>query len=365
MPDSRSSGDSSGMLEKSRPWAFTSSELTASLRRHTGDPNLIISEISPRDFLNRRPSIGRIRGLHVVARGSLGDHRFDLVVKEPQGSTRTGTAGGGLREISIYKILGDQMPVRIPQMVASHPGGGWLVMHRLIEERTPENWLAADYLLAIDQLAALHDRFWALGEDLANYPWISRPFDADFSIHVRAAASSIQRLAVISPPTLLSKDPSLLSLLQRILENIDAVRQALSRDPFTLLHGDYWPGNINIHPDGSLTVFDWERAAVGPAVVDLVAFIFKSRWWFDDLPVSQEDLIARYRQSLAASHDFAWNDADWQAASDYALLWIFVADWVDLLASIPNSVLKERSRQLDQVWLHPVRQAADRRLPRS
>lgn len=364
MTESRPVSGSPGVLDTSRPWAFTTSELTASLRRHTQDPNLTISEVTPKDFPNRRPSIGRIRGLHVLAHGTRGDYHFDLVVKEPQGSTRTGTAGGGLREISIYKILGDQMPVPIPEMVASHPGGGWLVMRRLIEDRPPDTWRASDYLLAIDQLSILHDRFWGLGEDLASYPWISRPFDADYSIHVRAAESSIRRLSLISPPTLLSKDPSLLSLLERILVHIDAIRAALMRDPFTLLHGDYWPGNINIYKDDILTIFDWEHAAIGPAAIDLVSFIYKSRWWFNDLPVSPDELVSRYRERIFVSHDYAWEDADWEASYDHALLWIFIADWVDLLASIPDSVLKERSRQLEKIWLDPVRQAADRRLPK-
>jgi hypothetical protein len=39
-----------------------------------------------------------------------------------------------------------------------------------------------------------------------------------------------------------------------------------------------------------------------------------------------------------------------------------VHEWVDLLAAAPDSLLYTRAEQLDDVWLGPVSEAADRRL---
>lgn len=350
------------VLSGSRPWAFTQPELTASLRRYTGDPSLIITKITEQDFPYRRPSIGRIRGIMVECQGSLEEPKFNLVVKESQGSTRTGTAGAGLREVSIYQTLGEQLPVRIPELLTAHPGGGWLVMFRLPEGRQPEQWTAADYLLATDQLVALHDRFWGLGEDLATYSWLSRPLDSDFTIYVRAATHSVQNLSKAAPPTMLSENVELRELLNHILGHMDEINTNLHQSPATLLHGDYWPGNINILSDGSLTIYDWEEAAIGPAIVDLVTFLHTSQWWFDPLPISADELITHYRERLGEANGFTWSDEDWTLQADYALMWVFIAEWVGLLASIPDAVLNERLPLLDAVWLDPVRSAADRRL---
>ncbi|MBW8009903.1 MAG: aminoglycoside phosphotransferase family protein [Chloroflexi bacterium] len=351
------------VLSGTRPWAFTRSELTAGLRRFTGDPSLVIDNLEEQDPPHRRPSIGRIRGLLVECQGTTGSHSFNLVLKESQGSTRTGTAGAGLREVSVYKSFADQLPLRIPQLFIAHPGGGWLVLAQLPAGRQPEQWQAADYLLAIDQLVALHDRFWGLGEDLTIYNWLARPLDSDFSIYVHAAAAGVQNLANKTAPNILGEDSELRKLLDRLISHSGDIRKQLQLSPATLLHGEYWPGNIHVHSDGSLTIYDWEETSIGPAILDLVTFVQSSRWWFDPLPIAQEELIAHYRSRLAQATGYAWSDDDWEIQYDYALMWVFIAEWIDLLATIPNTVLFSRIPQLEKLWLKPVREAASRRMP--
>lgn len=334
----------------------------ASLRRYTGDSSLTITSVEAEDFPNRRPSIGRIRGLNVKYKGSSGNQSINLVLKEPQGSTRTGTAGAGLREVSVYNTLGEQLPVRIPELVASHPGGGWLVLLRLPEGRQADQWTKDDYLLATDQLVALHDRFWGLEEDLATYKWLSRPLDSDFSIHLLAANSSVDMLSSTPNPTKLTENTELRELLAKILNNIDEINSNLHQSPFTLSHGDYWPGNISISMDGKLTVYDWETTLIGPAIVDLLTFIKTSQWWFDPLPISPDEIITHYRQGLSQAGGYSWNDAEWQLQSDCALMWVFISEWLDLLAAIPDSMLDERLPQILAQWLDPLIEAVDRSL---
>ena len=362
MPETIPPLSSHALIEDPRPWAFTRAELTAGLRRHTGDPSLTITKLREREITQRRPAIGRLRGLHVEAEGATGDHTFDLVIKEPQGSTRAGTAGVGLREVSVYLMLGDHLPVRIPTLIAAHPKGDWLVVDHLPIGRRPEKWQAADYLLATDQLVALHDRFWGLGNDLAVYSWLSRPLDSDFKIHIKAAKSGAEMLAQKETSGSLKEDKELIEAIHKIIDHIGPITDHLRALPATLLHGDFWPGNIHVHANGSLTVFDWEMAAIGPGIIDLLAFIQSSNWWFAPLPIDTDDICGHYRQRLAQAGTHTWKDTDWEADWDYALMWTFTSAWIDLLARIPESILTARMPGLKRVIFDPVKAAIKRRL---
>jgi hypothetical protein len=355
--------NTSKVFDAQRPWPFSRGELTAGLRRKTGDPNLTISSIEEIEIPHRRPAIGRIRGVHVVCAGRTGAHNFDLLVKEPQGSTRTGAAGAGLRETAFYLNLVDHLPVRTPNLISANPTGAWLVLEQLSKGRRSENWQSADYLLAIDQLVALHDRFWGLGEDLTVYRWLRRPLDSDFNIHIQAAQTGARKLEMLDPPTLLSRDSSLNKLISTLLNHADTISKALLEEPHTLLHGDYWPGNIHIHSDSTITVYDWEETAIGPAILDVITFIQNSHWWFEPLPMPLGVLTDHYRTGLERSNNYTWLEDSWEAIWDYGLMWVFIAKWIDLLADIPDSVLESRLPQFETVWLHPVQDAIHRHFP--
>ena len=362
MPETTPPLASHALIEDPRPWAFTKAELTAGLRRHTGDPTLTITKLEEQEITQRRPAIGKLRGLAVETEGTTGERSFDLVIKEPQGSTRTGTAGAGLREVSVYLVLGDHLPVRIPKMIASHPKGAWLVVDHLPKGRRQEQWQMADYLLATDQLVALHDRFWGLGYDLATYTWLAKPLDSDVNILVQAAKSGAEKLSQKESPAQLREDKDLINGVNKIISSIDTITSQLHNLPATLLHGDYWPGNIHVHTNGSLTVYDWEQAAIGPGILDLVTFVQASTWWFSPLPIDPKDIITHYRQRLAHAGAHKWKNADWEAAWDYALLWTFATGWVDLLARIPDSLLSTRLELMETVLFTPLKAAVERRL---
>lgn len=349
------------LLSDPRPWAFSRSELMAGLRRATGDPHLQLSTIQDYDIPQQRPSIGRIRGLQVTCESDQGPQTFNLVLKEPQGTTRTGTAGIGLREVSVYQVLVDQLPVHIPQLLAAHPLGDWLVLELLVPGKDPRQWTAADYHLAIEQLVTLHDRFWELGDDLAIFTWLSRPLDSDFDIYVKAAATGVGRLVDEQPPALFARDPNLAHLLSRLVLHADRIAAPLKEAPATLIHGDYWPGNLHLAPDGTLTVYDWQKTGIGPGVLDLVTFVQASKWWFAPLPLPTEEIIASYRQELARANGQTWPEDEWQALWDYGLLWTFIAHWIDLVAAIPSSLVAARLARFEEVWLEPLRAAAHRR----
>lgn len=356
--------ENAAVLPGDRPWPFSQAALTASLRRRSGDPSLTLTTIQEHELPGRRPSVGRLRAIRVQAEGTLGKAAFDLVVKEPKGPTRAGTADSGLREVSVYSVLAEHLPVRTPPLAAYDPAGQWLVLGQLSDGRPPEDWRTTDYLLATDQLVALHDRFWGLGEDLGVYQWLLRPLDSELNLHVSAVESGAFKIADIQNRNRFRRDKDLQRIIKRIVEHIQDVLAPLRAAPATLLHGDYWPGNIHVHPDGSLSVLDWEQAAIGPGVLDLIHFLLNSRWWFEPLPVPAAELVAHYRGRIELANGQRWSDTEWEQLWDCALLWTFAADWVELLASIPEALLDERLHQLEELLFQPVRAAASRRLPK-
>jgi hypothetical protein len=127
--------NTSFVLDEQRPWAFSRAQLTAGLRNHTGDNRLTIREIKEFDLPNRRPSVGRIRGIQVVCQGSTGQLKFKLVLKEPQGTTRIGMAGAGRREVSFYRCLAEQIPIKIPHLIAAQSDGEWMVFELIANKR--------------------------------------------------------------------------------------------------------------------------------------------------------------------------------------------------------------------------------------
>jgi hypothetical protein len=353
--------------EAERPgpaWPFPLSELTAGLRRHLGQPRLRVVRLW-QEQLERRSGIGTLRGLGVEVQpgdesGKL--QRLSFVVKEPVGATRAGLAGVGLREVGVYRALAGQLPLVTPRLVAADQGGDWLVMERLPAGRPPEAWSPADHHAAIAGLARLHDRFWGLAEDLSIYRWLGRPLTADFDIHVQAARAAVEKIVQQRAPSILARSPGRLAAVAQLLHEAERVAEPLRAAPQTLLHGDFWPGNLSLLADGRLAAFDWQLASVGPFAIDLLVFINNSRWWAGDLPVAASDLIAAYRAAMGSGPGQQWTDDEWQLLWDHAVMWRFMQEWLDLLAVMPPALVEARASLLEDIWVRPVMEAIERRL---
>jgi len=92
----------------------------------------------------------------------------------------------------------------------------------------------------------------------------------------------------------------------RLLERVSAIMGGLpSRlkimkelsGPETLLHGDLWPSNMFVLPDGQIRLIDWDRAAAGPIAYDLSTFILRFP------PKQRSELMELYRE---AAHPTGW-----------------------------------------------------------
>jgi hypothetical protein len=358
-PACRSSADS----RHQRLWAatFPVPELTAGLRQHTADPALSISLLVERDIPFSRPSVGYLRGLQVTCKNKKSRQAYNLVYKQSHGTTRKGLSGAGLREILFYRNLASQVPLATPKLIASHNDGEWLVLEMVHALRGPEQWTSTDYLTAVEGLVALHERFWGLRDHLETYHWLPQPLDADFDIHQTAAKDALQNLSGPDGAAQISRDQTLMNALYRLTENATAIVDHLHRIPATLLHCDYWPGNLAITSE-QLYAFDWQQVSIGPGTLDLVTLLQNSLWWFKELPLSAETLVGHYREVLYRLNNLEWTDDEWSALWDYSLMWVFLSDWLPLLARIPSSILSMRFAEISSLWLQPVSEAVTRHL---
>jgi hypothetical protein len=349
------------VLQGPRPLAITKSELTAGLRRRFGDSRLVITGMEEISLLKVRPAAGRIRSFEVVYQGGSDKGSIRIVVKEPHTSTRNGTAGAGKREAAFYTTLADHVPLQTPELLAADRSGRWLALELFEPLREVEDWQKDDYLLAVDSLAQLHDRFWGLSQDLTVYPWLSRQLIAEKQIYQKTAWYSLGRIQNRLPTSLLSRDKELIFDLERLVEGSGKIAAALDNH-FTLLHGDYWPGNLCLTGDESLAVIDWQQTGVGPGILDLVSFVQNSLWWFSPLPCEWSELVERYRSSTAKINGCIWKDGNWVEQWEYGLMWKFLSEWMLLLSEIPEPVLETNWQLLEEIWLEPVRKAIAKRL---
>jgi hypothetical protein len=344
------------------PWPFGLSDISYGLRRYFDDTSISVTSIKPISLPDRRPSIGRIRAIRVKYKREDQEHTCDLVVKEPQGTTRTGLAGAGKREVGLYESLAAHLPLETPHMLVGSALGDWLILELIEQSIDPEAWKMADYRKAVDQLTALHDRFWGLDIDLSTFPWLGHPLTTDFEIYVTAAHQGLERIRESGKPAAIAEQLERMELLERLIASANEIVAPLQGETHTLLHGDYWPGNITALGRGRQVVYDWQLAGVGPGVMDLLAFVYKSLWWFDNIPVDIQDIVEQYRQNIAESTGASWDQVEWSRLWDHALMWRFVQEWIDLLAVTPEPLMETWAARLERVWLGPVRAAAERRL---
>ena len=354
-------------------WPFSLAQLTAGLRRYFADSSLIVQSVDERpiESITREASwSSALRGLQVhYLAGSMGGGELrgqpfsiECVVKQPRGVNRAGLAGGGLREVGVYRSLAPQLPMQTPALIAADPSGAWLVLEAVTADVSPAEWTAAHYEAAIRGLATLHERFWNLAEDLSVYPWLARPLTNDFEIYVMAAVGAMEKMMIDDHHRAITGSLEVLTGLGQMLTQVEVMAGKLRAAPPTLLHGDYQPNNIALQDEDDPVVFDWQLAGVGPGVLDLITFVNAARWNRPDLPVTPEALIALYRSEIGARVGVQWTDEEWAELLDHALMWRFTQELLGWAAYAAPADFAARAAQFEASWLRPVLEAASRRL---
>lgn len=347
-------------------WPFSVAELTAGLRRYLAEPALHVRTLTEQPLaqirLPGRAAQG-VRGLRVEY--TLYDEVFGLncVVKEPVGAVRPGLTNPGVREAGLYRSLALQLPMATPALIAADASGSWLVLEAVeADEAAAGEWDLNTFQQALALLARLHERFWDLADDLSAYPWLARPFSRDFEIHVYSAAQALGQVVRDEWPPQIAQSPQILGTIGQMIFQAEQIAQPLRALPSTLLHGDFWAGNIVCDDTGDMVVLDWQLAAIGPGVLDLVVMIKTTEWASGGLPAPAERLAGRYRSEIAKLLGRRWSDAEWSAQWDYALLWRFLQEMLPWAVGVTPAEFEARAQQFEDVWLRPALDAAGRRL---
>jgi hypothetical protein len=347
-------------------WPFSRSRLMAGLRRYLVAPRLRLLDIEPIPLPKVLPGglpdpLSTLRGISVGVEIDGTVRHLPLVVKEAPVSQRGRVLSTvGRREYGVYERLAPHLPLLVPGLVAGDPAQGWIVLEAMTGLRAPEAWTREHYQEAIRNLAAMHDRFWGLGEDLAIFGWLGRPFGADYQATVVAAAEAVHALIRDETIPALST-PRYFYAFGVLVQHADEIAAPLRAETPTLLHGDYWPGNIAQPIDGRQIVFDWQRASIGAAILDLVVFIQTTQMTLDP-PLPLDEAVAIYRAQIEQCVQSGWDDDRFALLWDHALLWHFMAYWLRRLSTMTYEDFDALPPRFERAWLYPMTEALERRL---
>lgn len=277
-----------------------------------------------------------------------------LVLK--RGTRHTGAilAGSARREASFYRSLAAQLPVRTPRMlltaddivgeptaplvVDASPSmaqtwdntgfdNDWVLMEALPSDVVwpQSSWTVEHYQAALTALADLHARWWDCPPNAAEYPWVWTPTGRHTDDLICEAREALLLIGQ-EPWGEQFFPPERLQAWLRVLDNPACLLDTLTSMPQTLIHGDYWPGNIAMRQDGP-AVFDWQLVGVGPAPYDLACFHSSSRWWFGRLPLSLTEMRSRYLARLNERLGHSVDRYIFDAGMDAARAWRFAVLW--------------------------------------
>lgn len=231
-----------------------------------------------------------------------------------------------------YGLLDQLRPYMEHKILAcAHHHGAWAILMDDIGENvfkgnkqmTPE--LISTFL---DALARLHATFW-------NTPYLRDPR--------LGLCNEAQMLAMSTPPMtqkyqhlsmgwvpkairegneILEKqflDLDVFTYVQDLIENPQSLMDALSRYPYTLLHGDYRIANLAHQEPEQSVVFDWQIATCSLMTIDLAWFITEMNGDARD-GLSPEKARNLYRERLETHLNIRFDDAIWQAMVELGAL---------------------------------------------
>lgn len=360
-------GKSKLAAQVKQEWPFSHSELTAGLRRFLASTSLRVRDIQPVPLPPHIVASGSagttLRAMSVVVQLDGEEQNLSLLLKEPPVTARGRVLTAvGQREYGVYRKLAPLLPVLVPGFIAGNEEDGWIIMEAVSGLRPPAEWTVEDYRESILNMAAMHESFWGAGEALRAFPWLARPLDADLEATIGGVRETVRQLTMNPDRVPALNEERYLNLFVRLSRLVFAVVLPLQQEEQTLVHGDYWPGNIARPLDGRQMVFDWQRAGIAPAILDLVGFVQSTRMNFEPaMPV--QEIIRLYRDTHKQSFGRDWDDAQFDRLWDHALIWLFTVNWLGRLATTKADDYEQIRERFASVWLEPVFAAVDRRIP--
>jgi hypothetical protein len=244
------------------------------------------------------------------------------------------------REPGVTAMLGDLLPGRTPQVLATDTERGWMLLGDV--DGVPADTLPADARLgALEATGRIHREAVGLTDTLLRGGCADR--------RPEVLAGQIEDLAAEHEGPLPGALAERLRAAVPRLQDLCA-RMRAAPIPTTLVHGDLHAGNI-MRTGGDWVVFDWSDACIADPFVDVVMFItrlthdpavraaFRDRYlgaWPDLAPADAADYVA-LAEPLAAMHHAITYRAIRDAFDpyDYALFEGALPRWVEHALACP------------------------------
>jgi hypothetical protein len=239
----------------------------------------------------------------------------------------------------------DRLPPDISHAIVACAvdGPGWAILMRdvsttLVSEDQPISTIDSERFL--DAMAALHATYWedpgladpVLG--LCGWQHFYTSLSPQMGRREAGGPDKVPRM-ILKAWELLETlvAPDVADLISGLLENPQPLCDALARYPQTLVHGDMRLANLGLlHGEcPQVVLLDWQFVTSAPPAADLA-------WYLGDpsqnLPMSNEAVIACYRQRLAQRLGDRFDDRWWQPQLELCLLGDFMRQGWDFILPI-------------------------------
>jgi thiamine kinase-like enzyme len=335
---------------KPTDFPFSRAQISAGIRRYEKKHNIWVTNYWETPLI-LRPCTGKISGL-VIEYSTLDGINWELLaLKFPRGNNRAGLPSSGVRETNVYRWLRDLLPVLTPRLITASKSGKWLLMEAIPTGLQPPSYQKADIQLVIERAVDLHERFWRLEEDLKIFNWLSRPLLQEFNIYLQAARNAHRMITQRRFSKAILYHAQWLPTLEQLLDWMPKLARQLNKTPLTLIHGDFWLGNLELLTDQQVTLYDWQEVGIAPGLLDIVNLAYKTTWHYGKMAISPDEMFAIYRQKIQTATNYVYKDEDWQIHLHQVILWYFITNCLDQLAYATPMWFTNYGAKFEEIWL--------------
>jgi len=197
-------------------------------------------------------------------------------------------------EPRVYRELAPHLPLDVPRVYYTEES--LCILEALPPSKPVTAWSEQDERLVLGDLARMHARFWRSSK-LDDYTWLTRLQD-ELNARLDKAERGLQLLRQVGGwPGLIT--PHVLGVMEALLADRARLLAPLADLPSTLIHCDTWQPNWALLDDRRV-LLDWQSAARGPAVWDVVYFLEMSGEGGGSLPLGEAQALNAYLDALEA-----------------------------------------------------------------
>lgn len=270
-----------------------------------------------------------------------------VIAKFPSSDPASRSTGLLLRayekEVRFYQELAPDLPVRTPgtRFAAIDPKtGSFVLILEDLDPATPGDQLAGCDVpaarAALTELVGLHAPRWG-DPTLLDVEWLvgDRGPARDMMIGLLASLwdGFVDRYRGRLEPHVVDAGAIVFGRLESFYRD---------REPSTIVHGDFRLDNLMFHPDGAVTVLDWQTCTVGPGPADAAYFV--GAGLLPELRRAHEDeLFEHYHRGLLAAGVAVDREDCWTAYRR--------GTWAGLVMAVGASMLVERTERGDDMFM--------------